>query len=336
MYRTIILLMILLIAAGAAHGDENTRQIDPASDQSAAVRVAVTPWPGSASIFVAEEKGYFKEEGLRVTLQSLESGHLSLNALLSGNADLATMGDTPIARAVLRGRDLRVLATIAKTSRAIGIVARKDRGISGPEDLSGKTVGVVPGTTAQVFLYAYLATSYIDPEKVRITHIPPDKVETLLMTGEVDAVSTWAPHSDRLMEKLGDQAVLLQDPSIYTMTWNLAAMQSFVEKHPSRIRKFLRAVIRANRYMSEATDQARAAVSARISSETATISEEEWQSFTFTAELDQSLILNLEEQARWMIERGYAQAETPPNFLNILHTVCLKAVKPESVQIPGK
>ncbi|MFP4349985.1 MAG: ABC transporter substrate-binding protein [Thermodesulfobacteriota bacterium] len=335
MVRTIIFLMILLAAAGAALGDEDPETGDTAPAQPAAVTVGVTPWPGSAAVYLAEEKGYFKDEGLRVTLQSVESGHLSLNGLLSGKFDLATMGDTPIARAGLRGRDIRVVATIAKTHRAVGIVARKDRSISGPEDLTGKTVGVVPGTTAQVFLYAYLATSYIDPEKVRITHIPPDKVETLLMSGEIDAVSTWAPHSDRLMEKLGNRAVLLQDPSIYTMTWNLVTSQAFVQKHPSRIRKFLRALIRANRHMTEATDRARAVVSALIFPSTR-ISEEEWESFAFTAELDQSLILNLEEQARWMIEKGYAQAEGPPNFLNILHTDCLKTVKPEAVQIPGK
>lgn len=336
MYRTIIFLMILLAAAGTALGDEDSKYGDTAPAQPAAVTVAVTPWPGSAAVYLSEIKGYFREEGLQVTLQSTESGHLSLNGLLSGKFDLAAMGDTPIARAALRGRDIRVVATIAKTHRAIGIVARKDRSISGPEDLAGKTVGVVPGTTAQVFLYAYLATSYIDPEKVRIAHISPDRVETLLMSGEVDAVSTWAPHSDRLMEKLGNRAVLLQDPSIYTMTWNIVTRQAFVQKHPSRIRKFLRALIRANRHMAEATDQARAAVSAHIFPGGTRISEEEWESFAFTAELDQSLILNLEEQARWMIEKGYAQAESPPNFLNILHTDCLKAVKPGAVQIPGK
>ena len=335
MYRRILMLVTAVIVGASVPGLGDQKTLEIATAPPDPLTVAVTPWPGSAGVYVAWEKGYFNEEGLAVALQTHASGHLALRAVLAGKADLATAGDPPIARAVLRGREIAVLATIAKTSRAIQIVCRKDRSIHGPEDLQGKAVGVVPGTTAHVFLQAYLTTSYIDPETLRIVHIPPDQVENMLLIGRVDAVSTWAPHTDRLKEKLGDNAVLLTDPSIYTMTWNLVGERGDAARNGERFQKFLRALVRANRFLAESPAEARELVSKRISPDIP-VSEAEWEGLTLTAELDQSLILNLEEQARWMIEKGHSRKESPPNFLDVVHTAALQAVKPEAVHIPGK
>jgi NitT/TauT family transport system substrate-binding protein len=328
-----ILIVLALVFTGRI-GFGRQERLD-AADRLEPITIAVTPWAGSAAIFIAHEEGYFKKEGLDAALQLHASGNLGLDALVSGKADLAAAGETPIARAVLNAKPVAVVATIAKVDRAVLIVARKDRGISAPGDLKGKKIGVVSGTTADFFLHIYLATSYIDPQEVRIVHIAPDSMVAALIDGEVDAVSTWAPHTIILQDELGKEAVVLQDSSIYTMTWNIAAKSETIRKHPDRIRKFLHAVIKANRFIAENPARARAIAAKHVGTESA-LFEREWKDYTFTAELDQGLILHLEDQARWMSGKSAESEVALPNFMEYIYIGALKSLQPEAVRIPGR
>ncbi len=298
------------------------------------VTIAVSSWPGSASLYVAYEKGYLREEGLNPTLHPYPSGHLALDALLSGKADIAAAGDTPIARAAVDGRPLAVLATISEIKSAILSIARKDRGISAPDDLRGKKIGLSLGSAVEFFLHVYLTTSYIHPKEVRAVNIATDSLVDALLKGEVDAVSTWSPFTIVLREKLGSKALILHDPTIYTLMWNLTAKQDFVKTNPEGVKKFLRAVIRANRFIEKHPDEARTISATHIGTDSL-LFEKEWKDFTFTAELDQSLILNLEDQARWMIKKDVGRARRTPNFLDFIYTDGLKAVRPQAVTLAG-
>jgi ABC-type nitrate/sulfonate/bicarbonate transport system substrate-binding protein len=299
------------------------------------ITIAVSPWPASTPLYIAHEKGYFRDEGLDATLHSYTSGHLGLDAMLSGKADIATAGDTPIARAAIDSKPVAVVATVSEITSAILIIARKDRGISAPDDLRGKKIGLALGSAAEFFLHVYLTTSYINPKEVRIVNIAADKIVDALLNGEVDAVSTWSPFTIVLREKLGSNALILHDPNIYTMTWNIAATQDFVKTNPERIKRFLRAVIRANSFINEHPDEART-ISAKHIGTDSPLFEKEWKAYNFTAVLDQSLILNLEDQARWMIKREAGSARRPSNFMDFIYTDGLNAVQPEAVTIAGR
>jgi ABC-type nitrate/sulfonate/bicarbonate transport system substrate-binding protein len=331
-----IIAFLLFAAAVVVPGPAGCSREDgeDASGKGGKVIMAVTPWPGSASLYLAQEEGYFKDKGLDVSLHSYISGHLGLDAVLSGQADFATAGDTPIARAAIEGKPVMVIATLCDVDRAIVIVARKDRGISAAKDLVGKKVGVVKGTTADFFLNIFLTTSYISPEKVRITNLQPDEVVDALVKGEVDAVSTWSPHTIVAARKLGENAVILEDPTVYRMTWNIITSREFVTRYPERIKKVLAAIITANEFIDERTGDAQALCSKYMGGD-GSICEREWGSYNFTAALDESLILNLEDQARWMIKSGVG-GNTIPNFMNFIYTDGLKAVEPEAVGITGK
>ncbi|MBI2872373.1 MAG: ABC transporter substrate-binding protein [Chloroflexi bacterium] len=299
------------------------------------VTIGVVPWPASASLYIADEKGYFRDEGLDITLYSYASGHLGLADVLAGKADLAAAGDTPIARAALDGKPLAVVVTLSEIDRAILIIARKDRGISVADDLKGKRIGVVSGTTADFFLHVYLATSYISLQDIQVVNLEADKLVDALLSGEVDAVSTWSPHTLVLRDQLGSNARVLDDPGLYTMTWDIVATQEFSKSNPERIKRFLRAVVRANSFITEHPDEARA-ISAKYIGADSPLYEQEWNDYRFTARLDESLILNLEDQARWMVKAEAGSAQRRPNFLDLIYTEGLKAAQPEGIGITGK
>ena len=177
-------------------------------ERSKNVAVAVTTWPADAALFVARDKGYFDDEGIDAAFLPNASGHLGLGALLSGEVDFATSGETPIARAAVEGKRFAVIATISEIDHAIVVVARRDRGVSTPYDLKGKRVGLVAGTTAEFYLDIFLTTLRIDPKKIRVVSLAPEEIVEALASGEVDAVSTWEPHTTALTS--GSDRVLLR------------------------------------------------------------------------------------------------------------------------------
>jgi ABC-type nitrate/sulfonate/bicarbonate transport system substrate-binding protein len=328
------LVIVVLFFTGGVTG------CSPKEEQSAPrrfekVTLAVSSWPASAPIYVAYEKGYFKDQGLEITLHVFTSGHLALDAMLTGKADFATAGDTPIARAALDGKPLSVIVTISEVNRAIRMIARKDRGISTPSDLRGKKIGLVRGTAADFFFHTYLAVAYINPRDVQVVNLATDKLVDALLEGEVDAVSTWSPFTLVLRNRLGSNAVILDQPSIYVMTWNIAATRQFAKNSPQRIKNFLQAILRSNRFIEGHPDEARE-ISAKHIGTDSPLYEKEWPDYSFTAKLDQGLILNLEDQARWMGTEQVGSVRRPPDFMDFIYADALKAVQPGAVTVVGK
>lgn len=325
--------ILVLVLAGIFGCTGNVGKRTP--DHNEKITIAVTPWPASAPIYVAQDEGYFQNEGLDVTLDSYLSGHLGLAAVLSGKADFATVGETPITRAAVDGKPVTVVATISQIDRAIRIIARKDRGISASGDLRGKKIGVVAGTTAQFFLRTYLATAFISPRDVQIIYVETDKLVDALLNGDVDAVSTWSPFTLVLRDRFGSNAVILDEPNIYTMTWNVTTTQEFAKNNPERVKAFLRAILRANSFIKENPDEARTLSAKHIGTDSP-LYEGEWGDYDFTMELDQSLILNMEDQARWMFSSENRSARPVPDLADFIYADGLKAVQPGAVTIVGK
>jgi len=100
--------------------------------------------------------------------------------------------------------------------------------------------------------------------------------------------------------------------------------------NPEAIERFLRALIRANVWIADHPKPAGAVTAKRIGIAPAEL-DREMADYRLTAVLDQSLILYLEDQARWLIS---TQAPgSAPNFLDYIYTNGLEAIRPEAVRI---
>lgn len=295
--------------------------------------IAASTVEGSTPVFVALEKGFFRAEGLNASLSILPTGQLALEEMLAGRANFATVGDTPFVRAVVEGKSLRAIATISENNYANAIVARRDRGIAKPEDLRHRRIGRVPWTTADFFLHVYLTTSYVDPDEVQVVDVSATRLVEELVEGRLDAVSTWPPYTAEATRGLGTNAVVLHDPDVYTMSWIVAAPAEWVEAAPETTRKFLRALVRSAQHIRENPGNCRE-IYARHAKLDLTTMAAVWRGWSFEVSLDQSLILNLEDQARWILSRGTTRPKAP-NFIEFVHADGLRAVNPETVRIPG-
>jgi ABC-type nitrate/sulfonate/bicarbonate transport system substrate-binding protein len=107
---------------------------------AAALRVAYSAISGAMSpLWVAQEGGYFKREGLEVELLYIGGGSLLIQSMLSGDVPFAYGPSVPVVNASLRGANL-VLIGNTGNSLVFSIMSRPD--IKQPASLKGKRVGV--------------------------------------------------------------------------------------------------------------------------------------------------------------------------------------------------
>ncbi len=107
---------------------------------AAPLRVAYSAISGAmSSLWVAQEGGYFKREGLDVELLYIGGGSLLIQSMLSGDVPIAYGPSVPVINASLRGADLQLIGNTGN-SLVFSIMSRPE--IKQPADLKGKKVGV--------------------------------------------------------------------------------------------------------------------------------------------------------------------------------------------------
>jgi len=297
-------------------------------------KVTIAHWtgPSAALMHIALAKGYFAEEGLDASSQPHAFGKLALNAVIEGKADIATAGDTPIVFAVMNGKMITILATIQTANKNEAIVARRDRGITGPADLKGKRIGVTLGTTGHFFLDSFLLAHGIESKQFTLVDMKPDEMVAALGSGRVDAVSAFNPTVKQLEKSLGSNGTVFFGESLYTEIFCVAATQEFVKKNPEAVKKFLRALLKAETFIKEHPEEAQNLVADFIKMDKTELADI-WNILTFKVTLDQALLVDFEDQTRWMLKNKLAPGKQMPNYLEYIHAEGLNAVKPDAVRI---
>lgn len=152
----------------------------------------------SLPTFVALEKGYFQEQGLKVVNTPFESGTLIVDALVAGridvNAGSAIIGHWMVEQNLPGTFKIFVVyGPLGPKDVSFVLMVAKDSPLKEMKDLKGKRVGTFPGITSLSLAKAVLRP-YFDPNKeVTLIEIPPGNIVQALAAGQIDAYFTPEP-----------------------------------------------------------------------------------------------------------------------------------------------
>jgi len=324
---TIFLSTILFYNCG---GDESKNKKVELPKVTVAVNVVT---PASTLIFIADTKGYWKQEGLDVTIQSFTIGKHCFDALLGGKADFATVAEIPIALAGAQGQKFYVVATILETENDLKIIARKDKGINSPTDLKGKRFAIMVGTTSQFFMGKFLAKYGIKESDVSITNLAPPDMVSAIIRGDVDAVSLWEPHIYNIKKELGDNAVVFPGKGVYLQTFDILIMQDYLTKNEKTVEKFLKGLVDAENFIKKNQDEAITITAKWIGLDKKVLSEI-WDNYDIKVVLDDKLPPLLLDIAKWAKNKEILPEEVEiPDYKKFIYTKTLKKVKPNGVTL---
>lgn len=214
-----------------------------------------------ALFFVAEQKGFFKEQRVSIQLNFVPFGRKGMENMLGGQSDIAALLETNIAYLGYSKNKVPVKAFASIQQRFDNkIILRHDgEDAATPEDLSGKRIAFQPGTTSHSFLFHFLKAHGIARNTVTLKTITPQAMPDAIMRGAVDAIVAWNPHTyhaSRAMDELGQAHTLFENSGIYRSEVVLAATKTTLVKNTSQITAMLKALNMASAFLRDNKDDA--------------------------------------------------------------------------------
>lgn len=223
--------------------------------------VGILSSQGSVGSKLADKAGYFKQQGLDVTLKVFAQGPQAVPALISGELDFAVINYVSFFQAVAKKTlDAKIVVdgdTANETSQLV--VAKPDSGISGAKDLVGKKVGIqASGSAAELLVRAQMADNNLDPNSVTYLPITFPNIPAAITSGQLDAGVEVEPYLTTAQQKQGLQPVmkLVTGSTANIPNTGYIATSKFIEANPKTVAAFQRAMIPAQR---DAADRAKVA-----------------------------------------------------------------------------
>ena len=156
-------------------------------------QLVMNPWK------VAIADGDFeKATGYKINWQRFDSGAKVINAMASGDVDIALAGSSPIAAGVSRELPIELFWITENINDAEALVVREGSGIESPQDLKGKKIGVPFVSTTHFHMLFALEQFGIEPTEVELLNLQPNAIAAAWERGDIDAAFIWDPALSRI------------------------------------------------------------------------------------------------------------------------------------------
>lgn len=212
-----------------------------------AITVGVMPDIDSVPIIIAQEKGYFAEEGLKVNIQQFKSAMDRDAALQSGNLDGAISDLLAVAFAKSGGFDVKVTAY---TDGDYKLIAGKNENVASPKDLAGKDVAVSKNTIIEYVTDQISVSQSMKEDSINKVVIPqiPTRLE-MLQNGKLAAATLPEPMGSIAVANgckfITDSEQLGINPGVMMFT------AKCVDNKKAELQAFYRAYNKAVKYLNE-------------------------------------------------------------------------------------
>ncbi|MFI5893975.1 ABC transporter substrate-binding protein [Actinoplanes sp. NPDC051513] len=260
--RTIAFVAALTLLAACDDGGGTAEKAAPAAGELKTVTylTGAGVQGREAYIYVAMEKGFFKEAGLEVKVQPGNGTEQNLKLLQSGQADYAIVDITAalIAYGEKKFTDFTVVSAVQQLNLSC-IMALSDSGISRPSDLAGKTIAYIPGGVVYTLFGAYAKLAGVDATKIKWVSMAPAQMPQNLAAGSIDAATQFAVGKPAVENAAkGRTAVIMPFSTYLTDLYGngLAVTKKAMADDPKQVQAFNAAMLKGLQYAMEHPDEA--------------------------------------------------------------------------------
>ncbi len=215
---------------------------------------------------IAEQLGYFKEEGLSVTISDFAGGSQALRAVIGGSADVVSGAYEHTLNMQPKGQYLQCFVQQGRAPQiAIGIATAKAKAYKSPKDLKGLKVGVsAPGSSTHMILNHFISTGGLKPSDISVIGVGLGATAIgALKSGQIDAVSNTDPVMTKL-EQDGEVKIIADTRTLRGTEQVLGgpmpagclyAPVGFIRNNPNTVQALTNAIVRADKWIQSASPQ---------------------------------------------------------------------------------
>jgi NitT/TauT family transport system substrate-binding protein len=226
---------------------------------------------GKASLYylpltIAEQLGYFKQEGLTVNIADFAGGSQALRAVVGGSADVVSGAYEHTLNMQPKGQYLQCFVQQGRAPQiAIGISAALAKTYKSPKELKGLKVGVsAPGSSTHMIVNYFISRDGLKPSDISVVGVGLGATAiTALKSGQIDAVSNTDPVMTKL-EQDGDVKIIADTRTLKGTEQVLGgsmpagclyAPVDFIKKNPNTVQALTNAIVRADKWIHTASPQ---------------------------------------------------------------------------------
>jgi len=144
-----------------------------------------------AGIYLAQDRGFYAQEGLDLTVYEGKGSVATLQSVASGNDTIGVANLSTMALAAGTGAKLTAIAAILQKAPD-GLIALASSNITKPKDLEGKTWGFVSTDSGERMFPAFARATQLDVSTIKRVQLQHSASYTSLILGNVDFISGWA------------------------------------------------------------------------------------------------------------------------------------------------
>jgi NitT/TauT family transport system substrate-binding protein len=212
---------------------------------------------------IAEALGYFKVEGLDVTIADFAGGSQALRAVVGGSADVVSGAFEHTVNMQVKGQRLRAFVLQGRAPQIVlGINPKTMPNFKSVADLKGKKIGVTaPGSSTNVMANFVLAKAGIKPSEVSIIGVGTSSgAVAAVRSGQIDALSNLDPVITLLaragdIKIISDTRIVAESDKVFGGPMPAACLytqQTFIDKNPNTVQALANAIVRADKWIQAA------------------------------------------------------------------------------------
>jgi NitT/TauT family transport system substrate-binding protein len=225
-------------------------------------RVGFNAWIGSIAFFVAQDKGFFKDEGLDVQAKSFSAPGDGLTPLIAGNLDAhLSTADSVITVLDKAPGQLKVVYLTDTSAGADAILAKKD--IADIKGMKGKKVAATLGQCNQLLLEKALEKAGLSDKDIDLVNMNPDDAGAAFAAGKVDVAVTWEPWITKISGEKKGHVIFSSKETPNLILDVLAVSTKTMKTKSAETRAFLKALNRGYDFVQKSPDEA-AAIAAKV------------------------------------------------------------------------
>ncbi len=292
--------------------------------------IAVSRTPLSAPVYIAAALGYFRNQGVDIELREVIGGHRSFDLMMNGAADLATSSESVVMFHSFDNSDFSVIASFVSSDNDLKLITTTDKSLRSASDLTHARVAVTRRSASEYFLHSMALMHGVNTDTLQMRETTPEQMSRdLLDNGDIQALSLWEPYGYEVTQALGEKAVLLPTKGLHTTSFNMLARKQTLATQPQAILATLRALNQAADFIQRDPAGAKAIIQRQLSLEAEFVAWV-WPDYNFRLGLGQSLLISLENAARWAQLSGAIEPQPLPDYRALLDDQFLRQIHPDT------
>ncbi|WP_440071204.1 ABC transporter substrate-binding protein [Streptosporangium sp. OZ121] len=240
---------LALSACGSSDTPTDTTAANAGGLEKNSIKMGALPIPDSAALYIADKRGFFKEEGLTVTIEPVPGGAQAQQGLLGGTLDATQTNYVSTFLAVSKGNKMKIISDLYQAApNSFNLMVPKDSGIKTPADLKGKKIAVNSlGNIGTLAVTTVLKTHGLTEKDVEFVEFGFPDMGAQLKNKVVDAAWMTEPALTAAQKLLGAQklADTMVDSTADFPIAGVVVTEKFANENPKTVAAFQRAVARA-------------------------------------------------------------------------------------------